>query len=755
MDQAPPETSFIRNSRINFDNLKADSSADIIMWAKKFLETPRAPPPFKVEQKVPGPANGLWKLLQLKIPNLESDKMHWFVRLQALIFVNDSVSKETDKAEVAEVVNATTGPLMKQIYEKRKAFTPLLSSIFIAFCLAAPQQLYDVAPELLLYFFKDHSEQCLNCCYNICQEVPLSQQAWDVILAFCLNKQYTPEFIADHRKAFTDGEPQVLLEVDERNLIMHIACESAIINKAIEFPARVVVHRNYAKHFFATAGIPEEYPILCGLFDVQNAPPPSLSSPPSQPAEREPLLRRASAPAPASVGAREGLKASNFDDMPTIELPPADLEPDRESEAALDKALEMAPIRTPRAPRKPPVFQPMVPVGKPGDAAPPPISTFQPPAKFSLRDPNDPAEAIVKPTFDSVAPSTTPAATDASAASTASTASATAADADTTIDLLEMARHMIGEDSPAQPKSSPGLQRSVSASASTSARIATFGRQTLTEASPITGASRGSGLRAPARSGTRPPVPPPVTAASTAAAAKGSPLVDDIIFPPPSAQPGQTVAGGSGSSRGSSGSGADALRAQNTELQRQLAKSKEELAAQADRIKEYVETINSLSNDSTSVLYTSQFYSQNDRMRTELALTRENFEKLNTKYQALKEKERLSNERLEGFEKKQEAFKDMFAQANSRYETMKSIAYEKINHYKEELDKLSVENADFKVKCRDLEAQVAAGGRGGRAPAPQADADSGHLLKEIETLRADKAKLADIVKKLLAKYQNK
>lgn len=138
MDGKAPETSFLRNSRVSLVDMQPTAEVDLLSQARAYLSVaPSAtlPTPPLVDKAIAG--DKLTHLTQ-RFQSLDSNRMHWFVRLQALIYINDHLTKDDMRPYISILVPGSIQPLMKQLHEKRKTFTPFLSSILIEFSKVSP-----------------------------------------------------------------------------------------------------------------------------------------------------------------------------------------------------------------------------------------------------------------------------------------------------------------------------------------------------------------------------------------------------------------------------------------------------------------------------------------------------------------------------------------------------------------------------------------------------------------------------------------
>ncbi|EES99471.1 Hypothetical protein GL50581_3307 [Giardia duodenalis ATCC 50581] len=741
MDGKAPETSFLRNSRVSLIDMQPVSEVDLLSQARTYLST--APPaslptPPLVDKTIAG--DKLTHLTQ-RFQSLDSNRMHWFVRLQALIYINDHLTKDDMRPYISALVPGSIQPLMKQLHEKRKTFTPFLSSILIEFSKVSPLHVAPVAHEVLAYCLRDCSNQAMDCVYTICQEVPLSQASWEAILLFIFDQQYSNVFKEKFSAICDEPENTSPLSLEVKQQILELACESTIHYGLPVMAAQAISTGGYDTRAFAAKGVEAYARILCGMFSSRNAdgslslygttskltgtlsktvkfdensinitstpgrvpatipdlrhhqpevgsallPPHSTSMTghsfrPSIQEEMNshPVVAFGSTGGTSIIGAMGGLSAT-----PSARESIEDMIGVADVNAALDHVASSTHRVVPVVHASTPPFakKPLPTVKASGDA----LEQF-------IR------EASLGPTFfnESQAPQ----------------------DADTTINLLEQARNLVSSQSvyASDPNETMNMDDLLSY---------------VNNLSKTNASRRATGVMG---------VPPigPSQAASMASPGMGissytgySVDKKEMVERAEPLQRPMTL-----QSNYSSTEELNALRQANKDLEAQLNSARLQIQEYTDKINDYNETLLAMQTEAISTGASTQLYLQNLALQGEIDSLKSSFDRLTEKYQALKERDRTMMDRLDKYENKQQQFKTMFEQATERYEMMKRVTNDKLLAYKEENDKLKAELGGLHSSSGrrdDSTAEIAA------------------LRSEIEALKNDKANLTAVTKRLIAK----
>lgn len=675
MDPPLPETAFLRTSRASLDELQRSSSSDLQAQARAYLVTT---PPVALPQppSTPAPVGDRLTHLTQRFQSLDSNRMHWFVRLQALIYISDHIAKDDVRNDIPTLAPGAIQPLMRQLYERRKTFTPFLSAIFIELAKAAPLHVSPVAAELLIYCLLDRSDQAMDCSYTVCQDVPLSEEAWVAILTFCQDGQFSPTFRGKYENLYGE-DAGALLDSSTKSQLLELACENALHTGLQRLAAQAVVAVACDSDALVRRGLDRYVPILCGLFSAASS---SRTYEPLDKSSKSVKFELQSVapslgPAPGSATVSElvfSRPLKSPDGLSTITSDMAALAATLNTNMS---ALPHSQYDEDKIPNSSVEYS-----GRSQDSA---RGAFLTPTQrfssFTARPEQKPdaleqflREASMGPTFFAESQPTM--------------------DGDTTFNLLEHAKHLVG--------SQAGVDTRISALQRPDANDTINVDDLLQYAAKLTRTNDKDG--------------PPQPMLGRPGVSQLSSAIDDI----PSAR----------------------VDAGNLHYVRDLEGRLEASAATIQtlqaRIEEYGAALSSLQLDQPSGAQLSQLYIENLSLKAELADTRESFIGLSTKYQALKERDRINTGRLEKYESRQQQFKRMFDQATARYESIRSSASEKIAEQKAEIDRLTTELASLQTSTPN---------------GPIDDREVIALRAEVEALRNDKANLTAVTKKLIAK----
>lgn len=759
MDGKAPETSFLRNSRVSLVDMQSTSETDLLVQARVYLSAvPPAnlPSPPVVDKTAAG--DKLTHLTQ-RFQSLDSNRMHWFVRLQALIYINDHLAKDDIREYISVLIPGSIQPLMKQLHEKRKTFTPFLSSILIEFCKVSPLHIAPVAHEILAYCLRDRSNQAMDCVYTICQEVPLSQAAWEAIFLVIFDQQYSNIFKEKFSAICDEPENTSFLPLDVKQQILELACESTVHYGLSYMVAQAISAGGYDTRMFAAHGVEAYSRILCGMFSTRGADgntsvygtaskfsgnlsktvkfdensinitstpgkvssaipdlrhhqpeigsailPPhntSMISHSFRPSIQEEMNAHTMIPFGSTGGASIMGAISGLSATPSARESIEDMIGVADVNAALDNVANSTHRVAPNT-----------------HASTPPFSKKHPPATKASGDALEQfiREASLGPTFfsDSQAPQ----------------------DADTTINLLDQARKLVSSSQSVyaadtnETMNIDDLLSYVNTLSKTNASRRVTGlmgvppigpSQSTSMASPGAGISNYSGL----------------TGQTTYSMDKPELIGgrSDLLHDPITLQRnyGNTEE-------------LNTLRQANKDLEAQLNSARLQIQEYVEKINNYNETLLGIQTQSVSSGASTQLYLQNLALQGEIDSLKSSFDRLTEKYQALKERDRTMMDRLDKYENKQQQFKTMFEQATERYEMMKRVTNDKLLAYQEENDKLKAELASLQHGKGDHGGLHTSSGK-----REDSNAEIAALRSEVEALKNDKANLTAVTKRLIAK----
>ncbi|TNJ29533.1 hypothetical protein GMRT_11673 [Giardia muris] len=674
MDPPLPETAFLRTSRASLDELQRSSTSDLQAQARAYIVTTppvTLPPP----PSTPAPVGDRLTHLTQRFQSLDSNRMHWFVRLQALIYISDHIAKEDVRGDIPTLAPGAIQPLMRQLYERRKTFTPFLSAIFIELAKAAPLHVSPVAAELLIYCLLDRSDQAMDCSYTVCQDVPLSEEAWVAILTFCQDGQFSPTFRGKYENLYGE-DVGALLDSSTKSQLLELACENALHTGLQRLAAQAVVAVACDGDALVRRGLDRYVPILCGLFSATSG---SRTYEPLDKSSKSVKFELQSVapslgPGPGSATVSELVFSRPLKSPDGLSTITSDM-------AALAATLNtnMSALPHSQYDENKISNSPVEYSGRSQDSA---RGAFLTPTQrfssFSARTEQKPdaleqflREASMGPTFFAESQPTM--------------------DGDTTFNLLEHAKHLVG--------SQTGVDTQISALQRPDANDTINVDDLLQYAAKLT---RTNDKDAPQSMVGRPGVSQLSSAMDDISAARMDPRKLQYV----------------------------------RELEEKLEASATMVQTLQTRIEEYGAALSALQLDQPSGAQLSQLYIENLSLKAELADTRESFIGLSTKYQALKERDRINTGRLEKYESRQQQFKRMFEQATARYESIKASASEKIAEQRAEIDRLTGE-------LTALQTTTPTG--------PVDEREVVALRTEVEALRNDKANLTAVTKKLIAK----
>lgn len=764
MDGKAPETSFLRNSRVSLVDMQPTAEVDLLSQARAYLSVaPSAtlPTPPLVDKATAG--DKLTHLTQ-RFQSLDSNRMHWFVRLQALIYINDHLTKDDMRPYISILVPGSIQPLMKQLHEKRKTFTPFLSSILIEFSKVSPLHIAPVAHEILAYCLRDRSNQAMDCVYTICQEVPLSQAAWEAILLFIFDQQYSNFFKEKFSAICDEPENTSPLPLEVKQQILELACESTVHYGLSSMAAQAVSAGGYDTKTFSAKGVEAYARILCGMFSVRGADSNTslygtssklvgtlsktvkfdensiniTSTPGKAPTSipdlrhHQPELGSGSTFLPPQSASMTGHSLQSFRPSIQEEMNSHPVVTFGSTGGASIIGAMSGLSATPSARES---IEDMIGVADVNAAldnvansthkVAPVIHTSTPPfAKKSqsvVKTPGDALEQFIR---------------EASLGPTFFNESQAPQDADTTMNLLEQARNLVSSQSVYASDANETMNMDDILSyvnnlgkTNTSRRVTgVMGvppigpSQSVSMASPGMGISSYAGL-----SGHGGTVPNSAGYTGYSIDRKDTVERSESLQRPLGLQ-----------SNYSSMEELNALRQTNKDLEAQLNSAKLQIREYVEKINNYNDTLLNMQTESVSTGASTQLYLQNLALQGELDSLKSGFDRLTEKYQALKERDRTMMDRLDKYESKQQQFKTMFEQATERYETMKRVTNDKLLAYKEENDKLRAELGGLHSSS-------------GKREDSGSSAEIAALRSEIEALKNDKANLTAVTKRLIAK----
>ncbi|EFO62099.1 Hypothetical protein GLP15_1935 [Giardia lamblia P15] len=771
MDGKAPETSFLRNSRVSLIDMQPTSEVDLLSQARAYLSVaPLAtlPTPPLVDKTIAG--DKLTHLTQ-RFQSLDSNRMHWFVRLQALIYINDHLTKDDMRPYISILVPGSIQPLMKQLHEKRKTFTPFLSSILIEFSKVSPLHIAPVAHEILAYCLRDRSNQAMDCVYTICQEVPLSQAAWEAILLFIFDQQYSNFFKEKFSTICDEPENTSPLPLEVKQQILELACESTVHYGLSSMAAQAISAGGYDTRTFSAKGVEAYARILCGMFSARTA-------------DGNTSLYGTTSKLVGTLSKTVKFDESSINITPTPGKVPTSIPDLRHHQPELSSGSTFLPPQSASVighSIRPSIQEemnshPVVTFGSTGGASI--IGAMSglsatPSARESIEDMIGVAD--VNAALDNVANSTHKIAPvihtstppfakksqpvtktsgdaleqfirEASLGPTFFNESQAPQDADTTMNLLEQARNLVSSQSvyasdANETMNMDDLLSYVNNLSKTNASRRVTGvmgvppigpSQSVSMASPGMGISSYAGLSSHA--GT---VPNSTGYAGYSMDKKEMIERGESLQRPLALQ-----------SNYSSMEELNALRQTNKDLETQLNSAKLQIQEYVEKINNYNDTLLNLQTESVSTGASTQLYLQNLALQGELDSLKSGFDRLTEKYQALKERDRTMMDRLDKYENKQQQFKTMFEQATERYETMKRVTNDKLLAYKEENDKLRTELTSLQQGRGELGGLH---GSSGKREESNSSAEIAALRSEIEALKNDKANLTAVTKRLIAK----
>lgn len=773
MDGKAPETSFLRNSRVSLIDMQPTYEADLLSQARAYLSA--APPanlptPPLVDKTAAG--DKLTHLTQ-RFQSLDSNRMHWFVRLQALIYINDHLTKDDMRPYISALVPGSVQPLMKQLHEKRKTFTPFLSSILIEFSKVSPLHVAPVAHEILAYCLRDRSNQAMDCVYTICQEVPLSQAAWEAILLFIFDQQYSNFFKEKFAAICDEPENTSLLPLDVKQQILELACESTVHYGLSSMAAQAISAGGYDTKAFAAKGVEAYARILCSMFSTKGT-------------DGNASLYGAASKFAGNLSKTVKFDESSINIISTPGRVPSVIPDTRHHPPEIGSALLPPHSASMTSHSFRPSIQEemnantMIPFGSTGGTSI--IGTMSglsatPSARESIEDMIGVAD--VNAALDNVANSTHRVAPvthtstppfakkplpatktsgdaleqfirEASLGPTFFSESQAPQDADTTINLLEQARNLVSSQSvyASDANETMNVDDLLSyvnnlSKTNTSRRVTgVMGVPPIGPSQSVSMASPGMGISS--YTGITGPTVPTSSAGHIGYAGYAGYSMDkketateqiDPLHKPITLQ-----------SNYGNMEELNSLRQANKDLEAQLNSARLQIREYAERIDNYNETLLGMQTESMSTGASTQLYLQNLALQGEIDSLKSSFDRLTEKYQALKERDRTMMDRLDKYENKQQQFKTMFEQATERYETMKRVTNDKLLAYQEENDRLKAELASLQHGRGDLGGLHSSSGK-----REDSSAEIAALRSEVEALKNDKANLTAVTKRLIAK----